>query len=324
MKALVYGADRTMVWRDDAPGPEPRRGHYLIRVIAVGLNPFDEKLLDVAPMRRMRRHTAVGMELVGRIEHAPAGAELNVGDLVMAHTPRTGALAELVNTPMASVAALPDGVDPIAAAALPHAGVTALAGLADFAGMSRALIIGASGGVGTLAIQIAKTLDIKHVTTITSTANTDLATELGAHTAIAYDAPDFALPNNACPAGSLDVILDCATSSDGTVDYEPTARPCLRPDGTYVATESSRGSDLLRAVVSQNSPLQVERRGYRLLIADATAADLQRLSGWLAAGSVVPRIAATVPFAETELRAAYDRIRTRRTVGKLVATVEGT
>ena len=118
--------------------------------------------------------------------------------------------------------------------------------------------------------------------------------------------------------------MDCATSSDGTVDYEPTARPCLRPDGTYVATESSRGSDLLRAIVAQNTPLQVGRRRYRLLIANATAEDLERLGGWLAAGSVVPRIAATVPFAETELRAVYDRIRTRRTVGKLVVTVEGT
>ena len=324
MKALVYGNDRTMVWRDNAPQPQPRRGHYLIRVITAGLNPFDEKLLAVAPMRRMRRHTPVGMELVGRIEHAPAGARLAAGDLVMAHTPRTGALAELVNTPTSSVVALPDGIDPIAAAALAHAGATALAGLADFAGTPRALIIGASGGVGTLAIQIAKTLEIGHVTTVTSAANTELAIELGTDTAIAYDDPDFALPNAACPPESLDVILDCATSSDGAVDYEPTARRCLQPGGTYVATESSRGSDLLRAIVSQSTPLQIERRGYRLLIANATTADLQHLSAWLDDGSVVPRIAATVPFAETELRAAYAQIGTRRTVGKLVVTVDRT
>lgn len=274
MKALVYGADRTMVWRDDAPRPEPRRGHYLIRVIAAGLNPFDEKLLDVAPMRR---DTPVGMELAGRIEHAPRGAEFKAGDLVMAHTLRTGALAELVNTPVQSVAALPTGADPIAAAALPHAGATALAGLIQFAGAERALIIARPGA------------------SVPSPSRSPRPS-----------VPDTSPPSPQPPT--------------------PTSRPNSAPTSPALTTpQTSRyptTPDLLRAVASQNTPLRIERRGYRLLIANATTTDLQRLSSWLADAHITPRIAARVPFVETELRGAYEQLRTRRTVRKVVVAVD--
>ncbi len=314
--------DPAMVWTDNQPEPKRRRGHYLVRVLAAAVNPFDYKLLDMAPMRISRRNTPVGMELAGYVEHAPPGANHAVGDLVFAHNPKEGALAELVNVPTQTTSAIPHGMKPSVATATPHAGTTALRGLEDYAGAERALIIGASGGVGTFAVQIAKALSIGHVTAVCSKRNTELVTSLGADTILAYDTPGFALPNDACPAGSIDVVLDCVTSKH-TLDYEHTARATLRPGGTYIATESPRTSDLIRAAITQNTPLRIERRHYRHLITQATGHDLYRLGAWLTDGQLRPVIADTVVFSDDNCRAAFDQLRTQRTIGKIVITMPG-
>lgn len=235
MKAVLidrYGSADVMQYRD-VETPSIDSDQVLVRVQAAGVNPVDWKMRQgefrFLPLGKMPR--IVGADFAGEV--------VQVGQKVTAYQPGDrvygslspitgGAYAERVAAPSGAIAIQPPSISAEEAAALPIAGVTALQALRDQgevrAGQS-VLINGASGGVGTFAVQIAKSMGAT-VTAVCSESNFDLVKALGADYTLDYRQQDFAKTGTA-----YDVIFDAAgkrTFSD--------CRGALTAKGRYVST----------------------------------------------------------------------------------------
>jgi NADPH:quinone reductase-like Zn-dependent oxidoreductase len=200
MKALVretYGSPDVLKVLE-VPRPEMTDVDVLVRVAAVSVNRVDWYLVSGTPLvGRLQlglskpKNLQIGMDFAGTVE-AVGGqvTDFQPGDEVFGV--RGGAFAEFVSV-NAGIALKPAHLSFEEAAAVPLAGITALQGLRDKGGLRpghRVLINGASGGVGTFAVQIAKTLGAE-VTAVCSTENLDQARSLGADHVIDYTREDF-------------------------------------------------------------------------------------------------------------------------------------
>lgn len=204
MKAIIqdrYGSAETLALAD-VEKPVPAAGEVLVRVEAAALNAYDWHVMRGDPrMARLAlgasrpRARIRGRDFAGRVEAVGADVrQVRPGDGVFGDLgDANGAFAEYVCVPEALVAAKPANLTAPQAAALPLAGVTALMGLRDVGRVEpghRVLINGASGGVGTLAVQLAKALGAT-VTGVCSTRNVDLVKSLGADHVVDYTRADF-------------------------------------------------------------------------------------------------------------------------------------
>lgn len=196
MRAAVYYkyGSPEVVELLDVPTPELTEGRVRVRVKFSSANPYDWHFIRGEPyfMRlmtglRVPKRPSLGVDFAGTIESVgQTETDFQVGDEVygMWH----GAFAEYLNVPLHALANKPATLTLEAAAGVPLAGLTALQGLRDVGQLQpgeRVLIIGASGGVGTLAVQIAKSMDAQ-VTGVCSTRNIDLVKSLGADDVIDY------------------------------------------------------------------------------------------------------------------------------------------
>lgn len=216
MKAIVqyeYGSpDSLRLEEVDRPDAAP--GHVLVRVRAASVNAADwhvmrgdPKLARLQLGLRRPKASIRGRDFAGEVVEAGAGVtHVQPGDEVYGETGMTdGAFAEYVCAPAGQVAPKPAGLTFEQASALPLAGCTALQGLRDVASVQpgqRMLINGASGGVGTLAVQIGKALGA-NVTAVCSTRNVDLVRSLGADAVVDYTTEDIAAAGQ-----RFDVVLD--------------------------------------------------------------------------------------------------------------------
>lgn len=214
MRAIVfngYGQPPQLVER---PAPVPVEGQVLVRVRATSVNPIDWKQVKgvYRPILTARFPFVPGYDLAGEVEAlGPGVTGFSKGQRV--HTRLSGqgggANAELVCAGLDVLCAMPDGMDFDQAAGLPLAGMTALQGLRDDCGLAmsgareRVLVVGASGGVGHLAVQVAKAAGA-HVTGVSSARNLDLVRRLGADAVIDYTKPDAWQG-----VEPFDVVLDC-------------------------------------------------------------------------------------------------------------------
>ncbi|WIM98374.1 NAD(P)-dependent alcohol dehydrogenase [Actinoplanes oblitus] len=215
MKAIVqdrYGGPERLRWTEVAT-PEPGHGEVLIRTRAASLNAWDWHFMRGDPyvMRlpgnlTRPRGRIRGRDVAGEIVALGAGVTgFRVGDPVFADLgPAQAAFAEFVSAPQHLVAPKPANLSFAEAAALPLAAGTALGCLREsaLAAGQRILINGASGGVGTFAVQIAKSLGAE-VTAVCGTRNVELVTGLGADRVIDYRQEDFTKD-----PGGFDVVLD--------------------------------------------------------------------------------------------------------------------
>ncbi|MEU8148403.1 NADP-dependent oxidoreductase [Nonomuraea sp. NPDC048901] len=196
----------------DVPAPEPGEGEVLVEVRAAGVNPVDWKVRE--GMHRaflpLRLPATLGREVAGTaVRTGPGVAGLAAGDRVFGSTVGgSGGYAELALLPAAKAARMPDGLSFTDAAALPIAAGTAYESLAELglAPGQRLLILGAGGGVGTIAVQLAA-MDGVAVVGTASAAKRAFLLSLGA-TAVAYDRDDVAdRLRDLLPAGA-DAVLD--------------------------------------------------------------------------------------------------------------------
>ena len=224
MRAAVYdraALEGIRVIATRAPPSPPSKGALLVRVKACGVNPVDAKGIigDKLPVflrplaRRFIDGRVVGFDLSGVVEHAPPGSGYAVGDEVYgAVPPFRGSFAELVRVPLDQVARKPASLTHAQAAALVLPGVT-VAQLLDqhhFAPGQHVLIIGASGGVGHLAVQIAKARGAI-VVAVCGVANEAFVRRLGADEVVPYDA----VPGDTIPGdGDGDVTRDISLPGD--------------------------------------------------------------------------------------------------------------
>ncbi len=284
MKAIVQGryGSPDVLELSEIDKPVPGADEVLIRVHAISVNQADWIALTGRPFAarlafglfRPKRKIP-GMAVAGRIEAIGATVTgFASGDEVFGEG--GGACAEFVAAPAERIWSKPANLTFEEAAAVPVAAMPALQGLRKgrVAPGSKVLINGASGGVGTFAVQIARALGA-HVTAVCSTRNVDQARSLGADEVIDYTQADFTRTS-----GRFDVILDLAGSRP-----LGSCRRLLAPGGVYVASVGRLDWVLRVAFASLFA-----RRQVVILAAHQTQQDLAELKGLIESGKVKPVI----------------------------------
>ncbi|MBB3348333.1 NADP-dependent oxidoreductase [Sphingomonas sp. BK069] len=198
MKAFAIGSYGDALRLVDVPEPVARAGQVVVEVEAASLNPLDEKVRagDLKMLARHRMPLVLGSDLAGKVvATGPGVSRFRVGDEVFGKVDlmRIGTLAERVAVSEMELAAKPRGLSMEGAASLPLVGLTAwqaLVELADVQPGQKVLVHAGSGGVGTIAIQLARHLGAS-VATTASTFNLELMRSLGAAVAIDYRAEHF-------------------------------------------------------------------------------------------------------------------------------------
>jgi NADPH:quinone reductase-like Zn-dependent oxidoreductase len=301
MQAVVserYGSPDVMEFRRVSK-PVPAANEVLIKVIATGLNAADWHLLRADPFfvrfsegLLKPRKTILGADVAGRVEAIGKDVTLfKPGDAVFGELMGTGSggLAEYATAPEAQLALKPPGLTFEETAAVPMAALTALQGLRDYGhirpGM-KVLINGASGGVGTFAVQIAKAMGAE-VTAVCSTGKMDQARELGADHVIDYTREDFTRNGQ-----QYDLIL--AANGNRTLgDYER----ALAPTGVFVMAGGSY-RQMFQTVLLGSRKSKPGGKTYRFVSAKASVDDLIVLTEMIEAGQVRPVIDRRYPLSE--------------------------
>src|SRR5438270_2745016 len=198
MKAVVaheYGAPELLKF-EEVPRPEPKENEALVRVIASGVNPADPLTLSGKYAREFGTHLPLipGYDIAGIVEKTGVKVtKLKAGDAIYGYPTFGGGWAEYVTVTEGEVAAKPASLSFTETAAVPMGALTAWQALVDTAQLQPGqtiLIHGGSGGVGGLAVQIAKPRGARVIATA-STANQDLLKQLGADVAIDYTKQKF-------------------------------------------------------------------------------------------------------------------------------------
>jgi NADPH:quinone reductase-like Zn-dependent oxidoreductase len=326
MKAIVYcDYGLANLKLQDVEKPVPNDDQVLVRVRAASVNPYDWHFVEGTPkvMRMMGvglrkpKDTRLGVDFAGTVEAVGKNVtKFKTGDEVFGG--RTGAFAEYV-CPRAdrAIALKPASITFEQAASVNIAGITALQALRDKAKVQpgqKVLINGASGGVGTFAVQIAKTFGA-NVTGVCSTRNVDLVRSLGADHVIDYTKEDFTKGEQ-----RYDVILD-NVANHSLLE----CRRALTPKGEYVMIGGGGPNEQgfigplanpIKAMLL--SPFVSQKMG--MMMADANQKDLTVLADMMQSGKLKPVIDRTYRLSEVPDAIRY--LEQGHARGKVVITVE--
>lgn len=297
MRALrytEYGGPEVLAVAE-APVPEVGPGKVLVRVEAAGLDrgtvhfvTGEPRLMRLVEGVRRPKHQIIGRDVAGVVEAVGEGVtDLAPGDEVFG-TAR-GALAERVVADPAKLARKPAALSFAQAAAVPVSAQTALAAVRDQGHVQagqRVLVLGASGGVGTYAVQLAKALGA-HVTGVCSAAKAELVRGLGADEVL-----DYATTDPTDGTARYDVVIDIGGSRKVRA-----LRRALTPTGTLVMVGGEGGGRWFGGIDRQLRAVlwsPVVRQRLRMLVFRETRESLEVLTGYLEAGTVVPAIDSVV------------------------------
>jgi len=320
MRAAVieaYGGTDRFALREVPEPPAPGTGELLVRVRAAGVNPMDAKLRSgkFRLFVHERFPLVLGSDLAGEVEAVgPEVTDFEPGDRVFGSALRIGrgSYAERTLAKANQVAPIPDRLSFVEAAALPGSGCTALQALRDVGEVQsdeRVLIHGAAGGVGHLAIQIARLLGAR-ATGTASALNLDFLRDLGAERAIDYREVDFTLEDE-----QYAVVFDVV----GNRSF-PQCQGVLSEDGgIYVTTRPGPGVFFWWAASGLRSRIGPKQRA-RWIIVRTRGADLLDLASWADRGLVRPSIEEVIPLAE--VWRGHERIDDGHVRGKLVLEID--
>jgi NADPH:quinone reductase-like Zn-dependent oxidoreductase len=324
MKAIVntqYGSPDMLQFKEVAR-PTPKDHEVLVQVRAASVNAAELHLLRGKPflMRLMGfgllkpKHTILGAAMAGRVEAVGSNVtQLQPGDEIFGDLTRCGwgAFAEYVCASEDALALKPANVTFEQAAAVPLAAVTALQGLrakGQIKPGQKVLIHGAGGGVGTFAVQIAKSFGAL-VTAVCSTKNVDMVRSIGADHVIDYTQADFT------QNGQRYDFIVAVNGYHSIFDY----KRALSPKGVYVMIGGSMAA-MVQAMLL--GPL-ISRTGGRKMgsmgVAKPSQKDLVFMKELLEAGKVVPVIDRRYPLGETASALRY--LEEGHAKGKVVITV---
>lgn len=325
MKAIVYQkyGPPDVLQLKDVTKPVPGDDEVLVRVHAASANPADWHVmrgdpffirLALGPLKP--KHPILGADIAGRVEAVGKDVrQFQPGDEVFGNVSQSGfgAFAEYASVPEKALSPKPARLTFEQAAAVPLAALTALQGLRD-KGRIRAghkvLINGASGGVGTFAVQIAKAFGAT-VTAVTRTEGVDLMQSLGADRVIDYTKEDVLRHPD-----RYDVVFDVgATRSLGDL------RRVLRPGGTLVISGGAKGrwiGPMLRPLAGVLRAKLLRQR-VRVYIANDTKEDFLAMKELIEDGQVRPVVDRTYTLAEAAEAIRY--LESGKVKGKVVLAI---
>jgi NADPH:quinone reductase-like Zn-dependent oxidoreductase len=324
MKAMVYTkyGPPDVLELKEVEKPIPKDNEVLVKVHAASANAGDWHLLRADPflVRLMGvgllkpKNKILGSDIAGRVEAVGKNAkQLQPGDEVFGDISGCGfgAFAEYVCASENALVLKPSSTTFEEAAAVPVAAVTALQGLRDKGQIQpgqKVLINGASGGVGTFAVQIAKSFGAE-VTGVCSTRNLDMARSIGADQVIDYTGEDFTKNGQ-----HYDLIL-AANGYHSISDY----KRALSPKGIYVMTGGS-GAQMFQAMFLGPWISMTGSKKMGSLMAQPNNKDLVFIKELLEAGKVVPVIDRRYPLSEVAEAIRY--LEEGHARGKVVITLE--
>ena len=308
MKAVrihAYG-DRSVLQFEDAPKPAIARDEALVRVVAAAVNPIDWKIRQ-GHLKTMVPYVfplTLGWDFSGVIE--ALGSEVSglaVGDAVFSRPDirRDGSYAEYVAVRAVEIARKPKTISHIEAASIPLVGITAwetIVSVGNLVAGQKALIHAASGGVGSLAVQIAKSRGA-HVVATTSSANIELVRSLGADQVIDYRNQRFT-----DKVKDVDVVVDTVGG-----DVQASSWSVLRRGGILVSTVSVPSIERAAALGVRSA----------FVLISPNAAVLDQLAGLVDSGKLRTLIGGE--FALQDIADAHALSESGRTVGKIVLYV---
>jgi len=279
--------------------PAPAAAQALVKVLAVSVNPADWRSIRAKPffsratLGLLRpKHRIPGGDIAGRVEALGSGVQdFKPGDEIYANLldAGSGGFAEYVSVPVEAMSLKPANLSFEEAAAVPMAAVTALQGLRHHGEIQpgqRVLINGASGGIGTFAVQIAKSYG-SEVTGVTSTRNLDLVGSLGADHVVDYTTTDFARTGR-----RYDLILD--TIGNRSVRD---LRRALDQGGKAAVVGFTSVAKLIG--------VSLRGKDVAMVSAHVATEDLEFLSKLIEAGNVRPQIDRRYPFIEIPAAIKY-------------------
>lgn len=325
MKAIVqdgYGLPEVLELRD-IDKPEIGDDEVLVRVRAAGVNPADWAIMSGLPYiarpvygLRKPKNAVRGTDVAGTVEAVGTGVtRLRPGDEVFGSCSGLGgALTEYASVSEDALAPKPANLTFEQAAAVPMAGRVALQALRDHGGVragQKVLINGASGGIGTFAVQIAKALGAE-VTGVCSPRNMDLVRSIGADHAIDYTQEDFTQKDQ-----HYDFILD-NVANHSLSDL----RRALTPTGTLVPNGGGFDNHWFASggrVISAHVLSRFVSHRLRPFLESQSLEDLIVLKELIEAGKITPVIGRTYPLGETPQ--AIDHVGGGHARGKVVITV---
>jgi len=302
VKAIVYttyGSPDVLQF-NDVETPTPKDNEVLVKVHAASANPLDWHLMRAEPfLARLEngllkpKNTKLGADVAGRVEAVGRHVtQFQVGDDVFGAIPikQLGGFAEYVCVQQDTLALKPAKMTFEQAAAVPIAALTALQGLRDTGQLQpgqKYLINGASGGVGTFAVQIAKSFGTE-VTGVCSTRNLDMARSLGADHVIDYMREDFTRNGQ-----QYDLIL----AVNGYRSISDFLR-ALKPGGNYVVAGGSM-RQLIQAALQGRQIPKVEDKKTHIVSLVQSQTDLFLLKELLESRKVIPVIDGCYPLHKT-------------------------
>ncbi|WP_329787550.1 NAD(P)-dependent alcohol dehydrogenase [Lentzea sp. DG1S-22] len=313
MKAVVQRRYGSAVF-GELDVPVPRQGEVLLEVRAAGVDMGTWHLLTGKPYLvrcigfgvRGPKSPVPGRDVSGVVTRlGPGVAEFAVGDEVFGTC--EGSFAEYAVAPVSRLARKPAGTSFAEAAALPISGGTALQGLRGVRAGQRVAVLGAGGGVGSYAVQIAKALGA-HVTGVCSTRKVGLVRSLGADEVVDYTVADF--------TGTYDLIFDCGGNRSLSK-----MRKMLTPRGTLVLVGSETGGAVTggfeRSLAAVVLNLFVSQKLVPLMSAER-ADVFEELRVLVEAGSLRAPVEREFPLSEG--LDAIEHVYSRRVLGKVVVT----
>ncbi|MFB4317235.1 NADP-dependent oxidoreductase [Actinomadura sp. 21ATH] len=303
-----WGGAETMTLVETRP-PEPAFGEVRVRTVAAGVNPVDVYTRQGLAYNRVLDLPFInGWDVAGVVDKTGYGVtRFRTGDAVfgMPWFPRAaGGYAEYVTAPARHLAPMPPGVSFEEAAALPLAGLTAWQMLTEVARVGpgqRVLISGAAGGVGHLAVQIAKSLGA-HVIGTASAAKHSFLRELGADETV-----DYTTTKVAAAVRDVDAVVQMFGGDHGLEALE-----CLRPGGILVSGQGAWTPGL----AERAAELGVRAAAY---LVDPDGAGLEALARLVRDGRLRVHLERTFPL--DAAAAAHALIETGRTTGKVVLKI---
>lgn len=333
MKAFTidrYGK-KVVLQASEMPEPVLADDDVLVQIHAAGVNPLDLKIRDgeFKMILPYRLPLIMGNDLAGVVVRVGSRVQrFKAGDEVYARPDdnRIGAFAQFIAIKEGSLAIKPKDLTMEQAASIPLVGLTAWQALVEKANVKKGqkvLIHAGSGGVGTLAIQLAKHLGA-YVATTTSTANVEWVKGLGADLVIDYRKDDFERVLH-----GYDLVLN----SLGTDTLEKSLQ-VLKPGGTLISISGPPDADFARSaglsgflklvmgLLSYGIRKKAKRRGvnYSFLYMRANGDQLSKITSLVNAGAIVPVVDRIFPFEQTQQALAY--VETGRAKGKVIVTLK--